>query len=155
MALPADDDVLEQLHALMHQFKSHMHHAVRGADDDAIAPMEARALNFFARTPGSTASDLVAHSRRDKAQITRLIKQLEERGLIAGAPDPDDRRRQCLHLTEHGHAMQRKMQQHRKRWAATLVKDFNAADREQLLTLLARMRRNIEGSAASSRGHAR
>ena len=149
MALPADDDVLEQLHALMHQFKSHMHHAVRGTDDDAIAPMEARALNFFARAPGSTASDLVAHSHRDKAQITRLIKQLEDRGLLASAPDESDRRRQCLQLTAHGHAMQRTMQQHRKRWAATLVKDFSAADREQLLTLLARMRRNIEGSAAS------
>jgi DNA-binding MarR family transcriptional regulator len=148
MALPADDEVFEQLHALIHRFKSHMHHAVRGADEDALAPMEARALNYFARTPGSTASDLVQHSHRDKAQVTRLIKQLEARGLLAGAPDPQDRRRQCLRLTELGHAMQRTMQQHRKRWAAMLVKDFSAADREQLLTLLGRMRRNIEGSSA-------
>jgi DNA-binding MarR family transcriptional regulator len=148
MALPADDEVFEQLHALIHRFKSHMHHAVRGTDDDALAPMEARALNFFARAPGSTASDLVQHSHRDKAQVTRLIKQLEARGLLAGAPDPADRRCHRLQLTDLGHAMQRTMLQHRKRWAAMLVKDFSAADREQLLTLLGRMRRNIEGSSA-------
>jgi len=148
MALPADDAVFEQLHALIHRFKSHMHHAVRGADDEALAPMEARALHFFARAPGSTASDLVQHSQRDKAQVTRLIKQLEARGLLAGVPDPADRRRQCLQLTERGQAMQRTMQQHRKRWAAMLVKDFSPEDREQLLTLLGRMRRNIEVSSA-------
>ena len=149
MVLPADDDVFEQLHALMHQFKSHLHQAVREADD-ALAPMEARALGFFARSPGSTASDLVVHSQRDKAQVTRLIKHLEVRGLLAAAADPDDRRCQRLSLTDQGRAMQRTMQQHRKRWAATLVKDFSAADREQLLTLLARMRRNIEGSPTSA-----
>jgi DNA-binding MarR family transcriptional regulator len=148
MALPVDDAVFEQLHALMHSLKSHLHHAVRSADDDALAPMEARALGFFARAPGSTARDLVQHSRRDKAQITRLIKQLEARGLLAGAPDPEDRRCHRLQLTDLGHAMQRTMQQHRKRWAATLVKDFSAADRAQLLTLLARMRHNIEGPPA-------
>jgi DNA-binding MarR family transcriptional regulator len=149
MALPAEDEVFEQLHALIHRFKSHLHHALRGADDDALAPMEARALSFFARAPGSTASDLVQHSHRDKAQVTRLIKELHARGLLAGAPDPGDRRCQRLHLTELGHAMQRTMLQHRKRWTAMLVKDFSPEDREHLLTLLGRMRRNIEGASAA------
>lgn len=142
MNAPTDDHLLEQLHTLMHAFKSQMHHAAR-AGGQGLAPMEARALNFFARTPGATASDLVNHSGRDKAQVTRLVKTLLEHGLVAAAADPADRRCVRITPTDAGRAMQRTMLQQRKRWAAQLVKDFDAADRADLADLLGRMLGNI------------
>ena len=148
MMAPTDDDVLEHLHVLMHQFKSQMQQALR-RDDGGLAPMEARALGFFARSPGSSASDLVGHSQRDKAQVTRLVKALLDRGLLVAVADPADARRSCLRLTDAGRVMQRAMQQQRKRWAATLVKDFSADDRERLVGLLARMRANIAPLAST------
>jgi glyoxylase-like metal-dependent hydrolase (beta-lactamase superfamily II) len=48
-----ESDVLERLHALMHLYKRRMHAAARDGAG-GLAPMEARALRFFARHPDTT-----------------------------------------------------------------------------------------------------
>ena len=131
-------EVLERLHALMHHFKSRMHQAVR-EEGDGLAPMEARALAYFARHPGHTQSDLVQHAGRDKAQIARIVRLLMERGLLDSEPDPQDRRSQRLQLTERGRVVQRKMQQHRARHEAQLLACLSDTQRRQLLTCLDHM----------------
>lgn len=133
-----NDEVLEALHALMSRFKAHMHHAPRDRGG-GIGPMEARALGYFARHPGSSASDLVAHSGRDKAQITRLVQLLLERGLLVREPDPADGRRHRLVLTDAGRAAQRATHKQRLRFAAALTADLSQQEQEQLLGLLRRM----------------
>lgn len=137
MAMTRNDEVLEALHALMSRFKAHMHQAPR--EQGGIGPMEARALGYFARHPGSSASDLVAHSGRDKAQIARLVQLLLERGLIVREPDPADGRRHRLALTDAGRAADRAAHKRRLRFAAALTADLSAQEQEQLLTLLRRM----------------
>ena len=66
-----DDEVLEALHAVMHAFRSRQHRQLRDSVQE-VGPMEIRALRFFARHPGATQRELVAHSGRDKGQIARL-----------------------------------------------------------------------------------
>ncbi|HSI57288.1 MAG TPA: MarR family transcriptional regulator [Ideonella sp.] len=143
MPAATPDDALDHLHELMHQYRSHMHGLTRD-DDNGLGPMEARALGFFARHPDATATELVQHSRRDKAQITRLVKLLLERGLLEVVPDPADRRSKRLRLTEAGRAVQRKMQQHRKRLAEQLVAGFSERELTQLLGLMKRLRENFK-----------
>lgn len=132
------DEVLDALQALMHAHRRHMHQALR-AQDGGIGPMEARALGFVARHPGASASDLVAHSGRDKAQIARLLQQLQDRGLLARQADPDDGRRQRLVLTDSGRAAQRVMGRARGRFASTVTAVLSDAERAQLLALLRRL----------------
>ncbi len=143
-------DVLDAVQTLMHQYKSHMHQALR-AQDGGIGPMEARALGFVARHPGSSASDLVAHSGRDKAQIARLLQQLLDRGLLAREADPEDGRRQRLALTDSGRAAQRVMGRQRQRFAAVLTTGLAADEQALLLALLARVVANALASAGAAR----
>jgi len=140
------DDALELLHELMHQYRSHMHGLTRD-HADGLGPMEARALGFFARHPDATATELVQHARRDKAQITRLLKLLLDRGLLEAVPDPADRRSKRLRLTDAGRSVQRKMQQHRKRLAQQLVAGFDAQELNHLLAVMARLRDNFKQPA--------
>lgn len=141
------DDVLEQLHALMFGLKVRFHAGLREDASDpaqALAPMEARLLQQLARHPDATQADVVAHSRRDKAQITRLIQQLEARGLLQREPDAQDRRKLRLQLTEAGRALQQGLQARRKQLAACLVQHFDTAELQQLGGLLARMQANLD-----------
>lgn len=141
----SEDDVAEQLHGLMHAFRSHLRQAGRGREQ-ALAPMEAKALTFFSRQPGSTAADLVQHSGRDKAQIARLIKPLLDAGLLAREADAADGRSIRLRATDAGRAVHRTMQQQRKRLAARLIEGLSAHELAQLKRLLARMRANLDGT---------
>lgn len=139
---PTPDQALDHLHELMHRYRAQMH-ALANEVDDGLAPMEARALGFFARHPESTATELVAHARRDKAQVTRLVKMLEARGLLQAVPDPADRRTRRLRLTDAGRSVQRRMAQQRKRLAERLVAGFSEPELAQLLGLLQRLQDNF------------
>lgn len=138
-----EGEVLDLLHGVMTRLKFRLHEAMRDAPD-ALAPMEARCLNFFVRRPGSTQRDLVQHAGRDKAQIARLVKLLQERGLLEGEPDPADKRVLRLHPTEAGRALQRRLQPLRQRFEADALADFSAAERTQLRALLGRMCANVD-----------
>lgn len=142
-----NDAVLDALHALMHRYKRHMHQALR-EQDGGIGAMEARALGFFAHHPGSSASELVAHSGRDKAQIARLLQQLLDRGLLAREADPADGRRQQLALTDSGRAVQRAAAQQRQRFANQMTADLDAGEQAQLLGLLRRLIKRADAAAA-------
>ena len=76
------------------------------------------------------------HSGRDKAQVTRIVRQLMERELLAREPDPNDGRRFNLQLTKKGLALQAQ----RKKLAADMLRDLNRNERQQLASLLGRMR---------------
>lgn len=142
------DDVLERLQSLLFGLRSRFHAQLRTAEDGSgLAPMEVRVLQHVARRPGWTQAELVAHTRRDKAQLTRLIQQLEARGLLLREPDADDRRKLRLHLTPAGEALQQGLQAQRKQLVTQLVRDFDQAELQQLGALLARLQANLEEPA--------
>ncbi|UXI66483.1 MarR family winged helix-turn-helix transcriptional regulator [Tahibacter amnicola] len=143
------EDVLELLHSLFHAIKAR-HAQVLRDEEDGLAPMEARALNFVARNPGCTAADIAQKSGRDKAQVARLIKTLTERGLLTRQTDDADRRSQRLALTVAGRALQKKVQGHRRRLAADLVADLSPAEQDRLASYLTRLNARMapgDGSA--------
>ncbi|RYE93689.1 MAG: MarR family transcriptional regulator, partial [Oxalobacteraceae bacterium] len=82
----------------MHLYRTQQHRSLRGAQHD-LAHMEIKVLGFFARHPGGSPSDLVAHSGRDKAQVARQIRALRERGLLDVQADELDRRSSRLSLS--------------------------------------------------------
>lgn len=49
--------------------------------------------------------DVAAFLAMDRTTLTANLKPLERRGLLAVAPDPDDRRSRRLRLTAAGHAL--------------------------------------------------
>lgn len=144
---PAAEDVLEAVHALMHQVRAQQHRALKDAEH-GLTPMDARVLGFFARRPGATLSDLVAHALRDKGQLARLVGGLRERGLLEARVDEADRRNQRIHLTPAGEALYQDVRRHARRLSAAAVRGFSEEEKRALLALLARMGANLDAARA-------
>ena len=128
--------IVEALHEVVHRLRAA---AAATPVVDGLAPMEGRALGFFLRHPGSTASQLVEHSGRDKAQVARLLAALRERGLLEAQADPADRRVTRLHPTATAARLHQKVMQGRIRSAAQALSVLDAAEQRQLRALLERV----------------
>lgn len=94
----------DALHRLLHAYK----HAMRDASRDAgieLPVSHMRMLKVVCHHPRCTAHDVATHWRRDKAQIARVVKELDHAQLIRIQPDPDDGRRRILTPTAAGTRM--------------------------------------------------
>jgi DNA-binding MarR family transcriptional regulator len=137
------DDVLECMHAIMHLYRSAQHRSLRDGPND-LAHMEVKALGFFARHPGATQSELVAHSGRDKAQVARQIRALRDRGLLDAQADELDRRSSRLSLSSEGKAVHAALHSNDGRLKEQALQGFNEQEQAALLDLLARVRANLQ-----------
>ena len=146
-AVPAASaqDVFEAIHAIMHQYRARQLRAPVGAEAE-LTHMEGKVLGFFARNPGATLSDLVAHSGRDKAQLTRLIRALRDKALLEAQPDETDRRSTRLRLSPGGEAIHAEWHRHGAGAAEQALAGVPEAERAQLLGLLERVRTNLDAS---------
>ncbi|MBX3652550.1 MAG: MarR family transcriptional regulator [Ramlibacter sp.] len=137
-----ESDVLELVHAVMHDYRSRQYQFLRDGPHD-ITHMDGKVLGFFGRRPGATQSDLAQHSGRDKAQLARLIKGLREKGLLQAEADENDKRNVRLSLTEDGRAVQRALQLQARKLSAQAVAGMSTDERTQLLGLLQRVKTNL------------
>jgi DNA-binding MarR family transcriptional regulator len=137
-----DDDVLELVHSVMHRYRSQQYQALRDGAHD-VTHMESKVLGYFGHHPGATQSELAEHSGRDKAQLARLIKGLRERGLLDAVVGEADRRSVKLSLTDEGQAVLRSLQQQGRRLNKKATAGMSAAEAQQLIALLQRVRGNL------------
>lgn len=135
--------VFDALHSVLHLYRSNRSQSFREREPD-ITHMESRVLDYFARHPGATLSDLVQHSGRDKAQLTRLIKNLRENGFLEAREDAADRRAVRLHLTEKGLVLQQDLRKSGQEVLERAVEGLSAEQRQQLVDLLAVLKGNLE-----------
>lgn len=143
MAAMLSDEVFESIHTIMHLYRSRQYRGLRDGPHD-ITHMENKVLGFFARHPGATQSDLVTHSGRDKAQLARLIRGLRDKGLLEARIDEGDRRSTHLQLTQQGRAIHRSLHKQGSRLSGVAVKGLSAEECGQLVSLLQRVRANLE-----------
>jgi DNA-binding MarR family transcriptional regulator len=143
---PRPDAVLELVHTIMHQYKTQQFQALRDGQHE-LTHMEAKVLSYFGNRPGTTQSDLARHSGRDKAQLTRLITALRERGLLQGEADAADRRNTRLSLTDAGRAIQQAAQREAEILNAQAVRGMSAQQQQALLELLQQVKQNLDKPA--------
>ena len=139
----AADAVIELVHVVMHRFRSRQFQALRDGAHD-ITHLESKVMGFFARQPGATLSELVAHSGRDKAQLAKLVKGLRERGLLSAASDAADRRSVRLSLSTAGQALQQAMRAEARVLNERALAGLSAAEQAQLVELLGRVKANLD-----------
>ncbi|TWI61166.1 DNA-binding MarR family transcriptional regulator [Pseudoduganella lurida] len=137
--------VMETVHAIMHLYRARQFRTMRNGPHD-LTHMESKALGYFARHPGATQSDLMAHSGRDKAQLARLVRGLRDRGLLEATVDEMDRRSTHLHVTAEGKAISRALQRSGEVLAEVAVTGLDEAQRRQLLALLAQVKKNLDAA---------
>lgn len=132
------EDIADLLGALSHRFRSTLRAALlRDAHD--IPPFQAKMVAIIGRHPGVPASKLIEQSGRDKAQIARVLKELDERGLIDRHPNPDDRRSQSLFLTPDGETLFATLRTLRTEVGTQMLAGLSADERQQLANLLRRL----------------
>ena len=141
------DDPLETMHAIVHLYRSRQLRGLRGGPHE-LAHMEMKALGYFARHPGATQSDLVAHSGRDKAQVARLIRALREAQLLEATADDQDRRSTRLTLSAAGQEVFEGLHRQSGAVSAAALVGLSDDEQAQLTGLLARVRANLEASRA-------
>jgi DNA-binding MarR family transcriptional regulator len=138
-SLPAD--IFEAMHELLHLFRARMREDLDTLGTE-LTPNEVRVLMFVGRHPGRTQKDLVDHSHMDKAQLARMLAQLQEQGWL----DARDRRVRCLRLSAQGQALFDRLRQSRQALAARLLKDWEPAAQQQLMQLLERAKASVEAA---------
>ena len=82
------------------------------------------------------AKDICVHLRHDSGALTRVLDQLEARGLVLRQRSAEDRRAIELHLTEAGEAALRSVVPLVVDRLNLALKDFTTAEVDQLLRLL-------------------
>jgi DNA-binding MarR family transcriptional regulator len=78
----------------------------------------------------------------DGAVVTRLVKQLEARGLITRRPDPADNRFTLVRLTEHAYRLAEEKFDRRNKLQTALMHGINSQDVDCMQGVLVQMRQN-------------
>lgn len=143
------DAVFDAIHTVMHMYRSMQLRGLRDVDYE-LTHMEYKALGFFARHPGASQSELVAHSGRDKAQLARLLRGLRDKKLLDAQVDESDRRSTRLRLTDEGRHVIDSLQAMGAEVSSLAVAGMSADECAQLLSLLQRVRTNLERAEPES-----
>jgi DNA-binding MarR family transcriptional regulator len=104
-----------------------------------LAVTEWRAMAILGRFPGISLSEIVERTAMDKVAVTRAISRLESAGRLDRRTDPEDRRRQILHLSEEGRAVYQQIVPYALAVEHGLFDQFTASERELLHDFLDRI----------------
>ena len=128
-------DVFEVLHDLMHLFRARLLQSLERIQP-GLTFNEFRVLMHAGRHPGITQKELVEHSHTDKAQMARMLTQLQDKGWLERSASEADKRVRCLQLSAQGQQLFAQLKNQREQIAAELLRDFPANQQKQLRELL-------------------
>jgi len=80
----------------------------------------------------------------DGAVVTRLVKQLEAKGLVVRRPDPSDNRFTLVSLTEKANRLVEEKLDRRQKLAMVLMRGISSEDVECIKRFLAQLRQNAQ-----------
>jgi DNA-binding MarR family transcriptional regulator len=87
---------------------------------------------------GMTLGELSQRMMVSNGNVTGLAERLVEQGLLDRRPSPNDRRAQIVSLTAEGRRAFRAIARTHEDWIAQIFAGLDAADIDQLMTLLAK-----------------
>ena len=93
---------------------------------------------------GVTQRDFTEISLMDKVAVNRACKVLDQRGLIARAPNSSDGRSHLMVLTDEGRAVHREVLPLALETESEMLSGFSAAEQRSLRAMLERLRRKAE-----------
>ena len=102
------------------------------ADGLDLTPSQLSAMGTLARADDQPIGALAAAERVAAPSMTRVVKALEERGLVVRAPDPADRRQSLVSLTTSGRDLLLLKRRRRSEWLAQRIAELDADDKEVL-----------------------
>jgi DNA-binding MarR family transcriptional regulator len=135
-APPSDADLFTALAALL----GHLKRRVGDADTGARMFL----LHHVGRNATMRATDLAEQTGHDVSTISRHLRSLEDDGLLARTPDPDDRRASLLEVTASGRDYLDRAVAVRTAMLADATGDWDPSDVATLARLLHRLATDLE-----------
>ncbi|MGW2324716.1 MarR family winged helix-turn-helix transcriptional regulator [Streptomyces sp. NPDC001700] len=107
-------------------------------DTEGLTPTQTSVLSRLRRDGPSSASALATAERVRPQSMAMTLGALDERGFIQRRPDPDDRRRQLISVSEAGQAFLEDKQRAGEEWLSqALESGFTEDERQAILGSLA------------------
>jgi DNA-binding MarR family transcriptional regulator len=103
-------------------------------------------LGRLDREGARSVSDLAAAERVRPQSMAQTVSELEADGLVSRRPDPDDKRRALVELTEHGRSALGEERRRREGWLAEVISDDLSPDEQAVLREAAGLLRRIAES---------
>lgn len=108
-------------------------------EEAGLTPTQWAALAMLAEEGSASQNALGRMTAMDPATIQGVIRRLEERGLITREPDPDDKRRTKLRLSEEGRRIAEDLTPLGASVTAKTLAPLTAEERRAFLRMLAKI----------------
>lgn len=108
-----------------------------------LTPFQARLLSVIGRSPGISQLALAVSTERDKAQVARAIKELEQRGFIARSAHETDWRTQRLNVTEEGRQASTRLDAQRAELLVKALGECGTEEQQAFCRTLEKINRSI------------
>lgn len=134
--MPDLDSRIEAVRAFNRFITRHIGALNEGLLASSFSLTECRLLYELAHRPGVTASELGRDLGLDPGYLSRLLRGLRERGLVASAAAAGDARRQELSLTETGAQSFAPLEQRSRAEVAAVLAPLGEAEQVRLLAAM-------------------
>jgi MarR family transcriptional regulator, lower aerobic nicotinate degradation pathway regulator len=108
-------------------------------EEAGLTPTQWAALAMLAEEGAASQNALGRMTAMDPATIQGVIRRLEERGLITREPDPDDKRRTKLRLSQEGATLVGRLLATGTRVTDRTLEPLGPEDRRKFLEMLAKL----------------
>lgn len=133
---------IEATFHLAHAIKQQLGHQLE-IQQLGIAPMHVRVLKIIHQRKSCTSIDIANLFKRDKAQITRLIKGLLDQGLVCKQSNPEDKRSQLLVLSSQGVALQENLLSISKKMENQMTQGIDEKDLNTFIKVAQKITKNL------------
>ncbi|MGB3068361.1 MAG: MarR family winged helix-turn-helix transcriptional regulator [Ottowia sp.] len=139
-------DVTQNLSFRIIQLTSTLNRSAANAipKEVGISVPQWRLISVIGSRPDISFSSLVQILEIDKGWISRSLVKLQEEGLVISTPDPMDKRKFTLNLTDQGREVHLRGSRISKQRQKQLQAEFTAQEYQTLKTLLDRLQQAAE-----------
>lgn len=123
--------------------KTALYRALHQADM-GVTPEQWSVLCCLWEKEGLYLAEITDKTGRDKYTISRIVNLLAKKGLVESRPNPEDKRRTNLYLTDKGRELQEPLTRLVEEFTAKLFQDFSDQDMEYAKRLTQGILDNIE-----------
>ena len=119
--------------------------------DGDVTMAQMQLICFVEKNPGCHLQDIADGLGLSSPTVSVSIRRLEELGLIAREPDPEDGRASCLTLTSKSQQAHQELRQKIVERARNLLSNLSTAEQIRLIALIEKAVGGIELKAAETK----
>lgn len=128
--------IAQHLDRVMRKVDAQMHRRMPFVDKGRVGPMGALCLMHLEAHAPCPMQTIAREMGRDNSQLTRLVRDLDRKGLVARSDSPADGRITLLHLTPEGRAFLKEAVDMLETVVSEIVEPLSAEQRKALCDAL-------------------